>query len=84
MNELETEVQDLIQKHGFMPVLHALRTLCEREATEKAALESPQAQFFAEFWRYASQNMAAAELLLLDHVAEKAQAKATSDPEVNV
>ncbi|WP_287128623.1 hypothetical protein [Candidatus Cyanaurora vandensis] len=61
---VDTALAQLIDEYGFMPILNSLRRLCEQEARVKRDL------FFVEFWTYASQNLAAAELLLLKHVQQ--------------
>ncbi|WP_218079237.1 hypothetical protein [Anthocerotibacter panamensis] len=74
--ELDTQIQALIQQCGFMPVLNALRRLCTDEAEVYAQSTATNAAFFADFWAFAGQNLAAAELLILQRLEEQGQAKA--------
>jgi hypothetical protein len=70
MAPIDEAVTELVLNHGFMPVLHSLRKLCVAQAEAKGQSELPNAAFYSEFWTFASQNLAAAELLIIEHVQE--------------
>jgi hypothetical protein len=72
--ELDTQLRDMVRRYGFMPMLHSLREICEEEMVAKIEADDTRSVFFREFWELASRNLAASELLLLNHVREKKDA----------